>query len=350
MQEKIEIYNINYNYLGSIKGKVYIIPSDKEKGFNLGYSLFIPEGCNKDATLLVNACNTGGFGTSNGKLDTTKSAIHLDEGLESAKISSIDLNLGMELGKMLKFPVLTPLIPRVRGYYTHELSSMVYHNDVSYLIEDNKEREGSIKLSNEEIRKIKDKCFDLPFQLVNIIEDSKKILLNMGIKIDDKVIIEGYSAGSKFANRFTALYPNIIKACIGGGTNGINILPVKEMSDNKLNFPLGVNDIQKFNADEFKLVPQYYFIGNKDFNDPAKMYNGEAVYKDAYTKEEATLINKLFGYDVQERFDNVKNMYKKMGINAKFEKFNGDHNLLIDNNSNFIVTQNIIDFIIDVTK
>ena len=133
---KNEIHDIYYEYPGKdrskdIKGKLYIMPSAPERGFKCGYSLFVPEECQKDTTLLVHCCNTGGAKTKDDELDTSSVAIHLFEGNIAVKLSTIKLNPGLWYGSDLKMPVLTPLIPRVRGYYTHALGSMVYKNDVS---------------------------------------------------------------------------------------------------------------------------------------------------------------------------------------------------------------------------
>jgi len=305
-----------YEYISSDKyGKVYIILPNQRRGYNFGYSLFIPNECQIDTTLLVHCTNTGGYGVKDGKLDSSRRAVHLDEAYETAKISSLGGHL--QYGFDLKIPVLTPLIPRFQGYYTHFLSSMVYNSDVSGLIQDNNERPEIDKLSDEEILEIKELCKNLPEQVANMIKDSKDVLLKMGIHIDDKVIIEGYSAGSKFANGFTVLYPELVKACICGGNSGIGVIPITHLNNQILNFPLGVADLKKFNFDLFRLIPQLYYIGDIDDNDPT-------LYRDCYTNQETILINKL-GLNVQDRFDKLKEIYNSYGINAIFEKFNGNH-------------------------
>ena len=267
--------NNYYKYVSRDEfGTVYIVLPNTEKGFNCGYSLFIPTGCNIDTTLLVHCCNTGGYGVTDGNLDSSKRAIHLDEANEAAKISSLGghLNYGYEL----KMPVLTPLIPRVQGYDTHFFGSRVYNNDISNLIEDNNKRDAKDKLSDEEIIQIREQCRDLPNQVACMIMDANKILLQMGISASDKVIIEGYSAGSKFASGFTALHPELVKACICGGNSGIGILPLVEFNNQPLNYPLGVADIKDFNYGLYSSIPKYYYIGNKDDNDPAKA-SGEVI-------------------------------------------------------------------------
>lgn len=363
-QKASEIHDIYYQYPGEdrskdIKGKVYIMPPNPEKGFNCGYSLFVPDECQPDTTLLVHSCNTGGAGVTDGKLDRTKTAIHLSEGNEAAKLSTIKMNPGMWFGSDLKMPVLTPLIPRVQGYYTQALGSKVFENDVSTLIADNNDRPIEKQLSEQEIKQIQEQCRDLPSQLVSIISESKGTLEQLGVKVDSKVIMEGYSAGSKFANCFTALHPEMVKACISGGTSGLGILPISQLNGETLNFPLGVANVPNFNAEAFKSIPQYYYIGNQDYNDPAMVSDKQNEtqtklqprYKENYTPHEITQIQTQLGKNPQERFDNNQRMYAQLGVNAKFQKFNGDHNSVTqqrDVNGNFITNESVKGFIREV--
>lgn len=342
--------NNYYKYVSNDEfGTVYIVLPNSEKGFNCGYSLFIPTGCNIDTTLLVHCCNTGGYGVTNGTLDSSKRAIHLDEANEAAKISSLGghLNYGYEL----KIPVLTPLIPRVQGYDTHFFGSRVYNNDISYLVEDNNKRNKKDKLSDEEIIQIKEQCRDLPNQVACMIMDANKLLLQMGISVDEKVIIEGYSAGSKFASGFTLIHPELVKVCICGGNSGISNLPLAKFNNQKLNYPLGVADVKNFNFGLYSSIPKYYYIGSSDYNDPAKTI-GEIIdgmmsplYEGCYTKEEVTFINTKLGTDVQNRFDNLSMIYSNLGINATFHKFDGNHKTAEGKDNNSEVFRSVCNFI-----
>ena len=151
----------------------------------------------------------------------------------------------------------------------------------------------------------------------------------------------------------------MVKACISGGTSGLGILPISQLNGEKLNFPLGVANVPNFNAEAFKSIPQYYYIGNQDYNDPAmvsdksKDSQGELQprYKENYTPHEITQIQTQLGKNPQERFDNNQRMYAQLGVNAKFQKFNGDHNSVTqqkDSNGNFITNESVKGFIREV--
>lgn len=383
MYEKKDVYiKLTYNII--IEGTTYLIPPNPEYGYLCGYSLFIPKGCEKDTTLIVHSCNTGGRGLKKGS-----TAYHLDEANEVAKISTYDLNPGIWFGSDLKMPVLIPIIPRVADYYTHALGSEVLHNDVSGLIKAQEERNDEEKLSDKEIAQIQKQCWNITEQLVNMIKSSKLFLEQLEITIDDKVITEGYSAGSKFANLFTALHPEIVKACVCGGNSGLGILPISEYKGQILNYPLGVANIPNFDAESFKKTPQLYYIGTEDYNDPAmpkcdfktdekgneiKDSEGNKIpvtdekgniipilddfghiqprFNANYTQTEIEQIHNLLGSNPQVRFDNNQRLYNALGVNAVFRKFPGTHKTVTNNHDGEYVYTNecVKDFIRNVLK
>lgn len=335
-----------------IEGTTYILPKNEEKGYNFEIAVFVPKNCKQDTTLLMRSCNTGG-----------NVPIHLDEAIKIAEESTYARpNPGALLASELNMPVMIPLIPRIRGYYTQAFGSYIYNNDVSYLIEDQAKRKQEDRLTEEEIKEVKEKTKDLDIQVVSMIKEAKKFLKTLNITVDEKVITTGYSAGSKFANYFTALHPELVKACIVGGTSGLGILPISEYQGVKLNFPLGVADIKDFNYEEFIKVPQLHYIGTEDYNDPAmplpifekdsegnyiidenharkpiRNEQGDVVpeldqdgkmivrYKENYTSEEFEIIQSLLGTNPQNRFKTNEAIYKALGVDARFERFNGNH-------------------------
>lgn len=275
---------------------------------------------------------------------------------------------------------MIPLIPRVQGYYTQALGSKVFNNDVSTLIEDQDRREEEDKLSTAEISQIQEQCRDLPTQVANMIKSAKMFLASIGINVDDKVIAEGYSAGSKFANCFTALHPELVKACISGGNSGLGILPLTEYKGQELKFPLGVADIPDFDYEAFSNIPQLYYIGTEDYNDPAMPKteykvdeNGEYIldnnryripitdekgdvvpsldssgriqprYKENYTQHEIEQIHELLGKNPQTRFATNEALYTSLGINATFRRFPGNHNSVTQNHDgNYFYTNECV--------
>ena len=170
-------------------------------------------------------------------------------------------------------------------------------------------------------------------------------LREMGINVEDKVVVDGYSASGKFANLFTALHPDIVSACISGASAGLLIRPIKEIEDRPINFPLGINDVD-IDFDTFSQIPQFYYQGLDDYNDAAlckcefeeetdklgnpiakRDENGHPIpilsngyyssaSRECYTGQEIDTIYRYFGQNPQERFINAEKFYKEMGANA----------------------------------
>ena len=107
----------------------------------------------------------------------------------------------------------------------------------------------------------------------------------------------------------------------------------KKLSD--VSFPIELEDSVKrfvetkdFDLESFAKIPQFYFIGDQDNNDPAEVkeiVDGKYIpeYPDCYTTHETTQIHTLLGKTVQERFEKTKEYYEQYGINAKFKKYYG---------------------------
>lgn len=254
----------------------------------------------------------------------------------------------------LKFhlPMIIPVIPRIIGLDTSYLGAGVYHNDFSktkiYI------DKGMCQLTYADLEYFK----DIHKQVCLMIENALGFLRELGYNPKDKVIMEGYSAGSKFANFFTAIHPSLVKMLIGGGTAGLMIRPLKELNSYKLNYPVGINDLPEFDFEGFKIIQQFYFIGLEDANDVAipkfkidpvnkdecgnsiplldefgnRVYetleNGdyEAFYQEGYySKYDINAINKGISDNIQTRFDNARKIYEELGINAEFKKYPGNH-------------------------
>ncbi len=351
-QEKI-MYKINDVI---IEGDIYIIPANPVAGFNIGYSLFIPNKCQTDTVLILGACNSSYTNSS-----TLKDAQDVVE--KSVK----NYNLSMWLANDLKMPMMTPLIPRVYGFLSQALGSRVLNNDISLIYESNNFFPKEQQTSEIDIEEIKRICKDLPLQVTKIIDHSKQFLNTLKISVEEKIIIEGYSTGSKFANLFTALYPEKIKACISGGGTGLGIIPLTKYKNKIINYPIGVNNLKKFDVEEFKSVSQLYYIGIDDMNDPAQckyetiIKNNKKVflldadgkkipildknncyianYSDNYTDEEVHLIHTLLGFTPIERFRNQAQIYATFGVNSIFKEFTGDHSTVTSYFNNDEVNQ-----------
>lgn len=279
-------------------GNYLVYKPDVNKGFNFGYILYIPNDVRQDSTLIIEGANTRNAS------DT------LEKGIQDVQNQVFHFStIGQQLAYQLHLPFMMPLIPRIvlkdHNLYTHMLTSEVFN--------------------------LKDELFErIDIQLVNMIEDVKQRLLKMNINIDEKVILNGFSASAKFANRFTLLHPKIVKLCLAGGVSGCLTLPLKEANNETLNFPIGMGDVLEFNDDSFNIfkeIPQFYYMGDLDNNDPFAHYDDNILtpkYKAIITKEELRQMQLILGENMQqERWINTQKNYNKLGINAEFKTYKG---------------------------
>lgn len=280
-------------------GNYYIYDSNASKGFNFGYMLYIPNNVRLNSALIVEGANTG----------TT--SISLKQGIKDIQNQVFKFStIGQYLAYKLNIPFMIPLIPRIslkdHDLYTHMLTS--------------------------EVLNLKDGPFQkIDIQLIKMIEDVKQKLSEMNINVDEKIILNGFSASAKFVNRFTLLHPEIVKLCLAGGVSGCLTLPLKEINNEKINFPIGMGDISEFSDETFSVfqeIPQFYYMGDLDNkNDPYAHCNSNInipKYKSIITEKELKQVHNILGIDMQhERWNNTQKIYRKLGINAKFKTYKG---------------------------
>lgn len=281
------------------KGIIIQVPENVNVGFNFGYMLFIPEGISNYTTLIVEGPN----------VTTSTSDMNLAKKLVIDSVKSFE-NIIYSCNKESKFPILTPLFPRIydgkETIYTHMLSS------------------NSLNCSDELLKRV-------DIQLIHMVEDAKKRLSTNNIFIDDKIIINGFSASSKFANRFTLLHPEMVKLCIAGGVSGCLTLPLREINGEKLMYPVGIGDLEEITDDKigkFLNIKQFYYQGLKDENDPfisTENDNYIPRFKGIITEQELMQLYKFLGRDMtKERWNNTQKIYKMMRVNAIFESYSNE--------------------------
>lgn len=313
---------------------IYIVSSNKEKGFNFPYILVLPKQANEISTIVVDN-KTPRASTLSYKETIEKELI---DNMRVSKMAGVIL-------KEFNEPILIPIIPRFKGFYTTALGSNVRNNNMINLKEEIKN--GNVLMDPKDLEKL----IDIPKQYNNVIMDAKNFLRNnLHLNVNDKVIQTGYSAASKLASNYTELYPENVECLIAGGTTGLGIRPLKEY-----NYPLGIRDISNYDADASKSVKRFFFIGSNDENDPAlcncifdekRDVNGNlkpkftedgniipilkdnkyiAVNKDCYTDEEVDIIHRKFGSRINDRFKNYVDSLNRFGYNITAKVYDGDH-------------------------
>ena len=267
------------------------IPANTEKHFSYPYYLYVPpeldtpEAKQARHTLLVIPNNTG-------KISDDFSVHEADAMRRMAQVPSMVAGL--------KVAVLMPVFPRPESdwkIYTHGLDRDAFTTD------------------KPEYRR-----FDL--QLIAMIDDAReRLALGHQLNFERRVLLNGFSAQAMFANRFTFVHPDRVKAAAIGAPGGWPIAPVATYHHKPLRYPIGVADFREVTGTEVDMrelrrVPFMIFMGDNDDNDAVP-------YGDAYENEDRAVIFPLFGLTPIERWEAAKNMYTQAGLNAEFKLYPG---------------------------
>jgi hypothetical protein len=124
-----------------------------------------------------------------------------------------------------------------------------------------------------------------------------------------------------FANRFTVLHPERVKAATLGSPGGWPIAPVAEFNGQLLTYPAGVADLEAltgepFDAAAYNSIPQLVYMGSLDDNDSLD-------FSDGWDEADAQRVDQLFGADPLSRWDAAESLYHTAGANVEFQLLEG---------------------------
>lgn len=159
--------------------------------------------------------------------------------------------------------------------------------------------------------------FDL--QLIAMIDDARARFAKEKLRLDERVLMLGFSASGMFVNRFTFLHPKRVKAAVVGSPGGWAIAPAASYKGKALRYPIGTGDFQSVSGEKLdwknlRKVPLFMFLGAEDDND-------SVVFRDSYEKEDEELIFALFGKKPVERWGISKQIYRDSKLNAEFRLY-----------------------------
>ncbi len=193
--------------------------------------------------------------------------------------------------------ILVPVFPRPMDHYliyTHALDRDVLTTDIIEL-----------------------KRLDL--QLLAMIDDVRETYKKENWNIDSKVLMWGFSASAMFVNRFSIIHPDRILATSIGSPGGWPIAPCNTWEGENLRYPIGINDLNQLtgvsiNLEEYKKIPQLFFLGDEDTND-------SVPYDESYEEVDQEVILNLFGSTPVERWNIAEEIYSSVEANVKFRLY-----------------------------
>jgi hypothetical protein len=179
----------------------------KNDNFQWPYLLMIPSEV-KESSLFVMPNNSGANDDWQAHLQGARDAL---------------LGDGVYVMNKLKVPVLIPIFPRPKKdppLYTHALSRSVMELTEGPLVRPD-------------------------LQLAAMIDHARQFLARKGVKVEEKVLLLGFSASGMFVNRFTLMHPTLVKKVAFGSPGGWPMAPVPSWESKTLRYPIGTSDLQK---------------------------------------------------------------------------------------------------------
>jgi predicted esterase len=262
------------------------VNANPDKGFNYGYYYYVPQSIRNSSKkfLLVETNNTS--------LPNDDMAVHD----ESAK-RTFDFLKGW--ADRIGCALLVPVFDRPRS---------------NYLMNPQQLNRLALQTKTGKLARV-----DL--QLIKMVEDVKERCEAVGIHLEQKILMNGYSSSGEFANRFTAIHPELVQAVASGGINYMSILPINSLEGERLIYRVGIADLQEitgvpFNLEQYKTVPQLLHVGSEDKLDTLP-------YSDSFGDDERRIITKVLGLELRGRWEKCKRIFEEQGCNAQFVIYNG---------------------------
>ena len=153
-------------------------------------------------------------------------------------------------------------------------------------------------------------------QLIAMIDDARRRLADVGIEVNRRVFMMGFSSSGMFANRFSLLHPDRVKA-VAVGAPGVSMACTATWKGETLNYPVGTADIGaliglSIDMTRVRHMPMYFYMGDQDIhNDPAPV---PSCFEPAHGAQ----ILRLFGANQVERWPEYERLYASAGCDAQF--------------------------------
>jgi pimeloyl-ACP methyl ester carboxylesterase len=163
---------------------------------------------------------------------------------------------------------------------------------------------------------------------VNLMMDQfTEDLRNAGYSVDDKVFIDGYSAGAMFAQRYTLLHPERVHAIAAGQCGGAMTLPESvytATTTTEMEWPVGVRDFPSlvgypFNLEAYREVAQFIYIGDEDTTNSTLWGTGE-LWR---TQSQIDFLNSRFGDTDPVRLESQASYLADLDYDIAFRLYPG---------------------------
>ncbi len=159
--------------------------------------------------------------------------------------------------------------------------------------------------------------FRVDLKVNNMIDLLTEMLSRNGYTMAEKVFVHGYSIGGHFANRYSMLQPDRVKAFVAGGTSGEITLPITayEGVTDDLIWNSGVSDYETlvgepFDYTTYSQIPQLYLWGENDLDH--YWLDGKCSWYGGWYCD----WRDVWGFDSAEALRNQCSYLQDLGVNA----------------------------------
>lgn len=322
--------------------KAIYMPADPSKGFNFPYYIWLPSQykydnpiSTKKKFLIVDTANFGFRGPQDQLL------IKADEAMNNGWVNAIDH------ARQFGYPMMMPVFARSgvsvnqesygnTSLYEHALDrASVYVKELT-----TSDSNASFNIKSYESEGYDYKLYyDLDEQLVAMFDDAITQLNKSGYGLEDRVILDGYSASGTLTDRLSYLQPEAVAMVISGATLDDAMLPMTSLKGETINYPIGLGDYtaitgKTFNMETHNSVAKLLYMGKDDTNNTVG-------YSDCYFEEGNNQMKRLFTNNVLTRAQEIMAIYGDTGAHGM---------LILDAGIKHSSSQSMNDYVIEFIK
>ena len=314
-----------------------IIPADPQRGFNVPYFIYTPstryqrsnEG--KQQYLILEGLNFNIVGNDVEGM--------LQENFQAGPHSHVV----RDLTERLYLPKIVPYIPKVCVYIDHGDWREYGHfhaldSTITYL-EDTIEQLQFCDFFGGNVQTVSDEylesLFNIHEQVHSMTLDAIQRLNASGWELEEEIFVAGFSASGSFADIYTSVYPDQVKAMFAGGLF-LPTVPANSYQGHNLIYQLGTYDHERLFGRPFDL---------EAFNQTAKVYymgEGETIDalggSDVYTNHHRDIAYTIYGRDsINQRWYRSQEVFFEVG---------GEGLFITDKTKEHVTSQEVIDYLI----
>ena len=337
--ENKNVVNPN-KYTPTYYAKKYVIEANPEKGFNIPYFLYIPSTKYKEDNidlkqyLLLEGTN---FGITSNLVD-----YYLYDNLLKGQTSHVV----SDVSEQLHIPKVVPYLPKTCFKINHENYTEYghFHALDSTVIKIDEHNEQVIECSyNGDYSNLGvnylNSLVDIEQQIHAIVLDAQEKLNSGSWNLEEEIFVAGFSASGEFANRYTSIYPEQVKAMFAGGMF-LPIIPANSYGGHDLIYQVGTFDYEllfgrPFDIIKYNEVAKMFYMGAQETNDAI-------AGTDTFTNEHRNIIYDIFGnVSINDRWFNSQDIFYETG---------GDAIFVTDKLEGHKVSSYVLEYIIDFFK